>query len=456
MDTVTGPTILVIVGITGDLARRKLLPAIVQLAEAGKLPEQFKILGISRRTITTDEVLHNLNEDIDTRFLGAHMQMFTMDLEAAADYGRLALEMDSIASSMTGQPQRLFYLSVPPQSTETIVEYLGNSGIAKTGTTKLLLEKPFGFDLASAEAMIAHISEHFDESQVYRIDHYLAKEMAQNIIVFRSGNSLFKRTWSNEFVESIEIIAAEALGIEGRATFYEQTGALRDLVQSHLMQLAALTIMEVPPTGDPSKVPAQRLSALRQLQPLNETTIKDTVVRGQYEGYKEEAGNTQSSVETFVSLTLNSDDPKWTGVPITLATGKALDTKTTEIRVNYHRQSAGEANELVLRIQPHEGVELCLWSKRPGYERQLEKVWLRYSYGGEHYQLPDAYGQVVLDAVRSDHTLFTSSDEVLAAWRVLDPVLKAWGQAGAGITVYPRGSSREAVEKLAAGKTATA
>jgi glucose-6-phosphate 1-dehydrogenase len=312
-----------------------------------------------------------------------------------------------------------------------------------TPNAKLLLEKPFGVDLASAQDLIDNIQTYFKEEQIYRIDHYMAKEMAQNLVVFRANNSLFRRTWSNEFIASIEIVASEQIGIEGRGAFYEQTGALRDLVQSHLLQLAALTLMELPASDELHGIPAKRLKALQQLEPPGDTNVQ--VVRGQYKGYREEAANPHSMVETFASLTLYSHDKRWEGVPVTITAGKKLDRKSTEIRIRYKHDDHSKANLLTLRIQPNEGAEVCLWTKKPGYEHQLQLLPLDFSYSSHYTELPEAYERVFVDAMRADHSLFTTSEEVLASWRILAPVQHAWDMDSSGPVIYLPGSTPEKV-----------
>jgi glucose-6-phosphate 1-dehydrogenase len=343
------------------------------------------------------------------------------------------------------ETQRLFYLSIPPQISGGIIRQLGESGLAQMKNTKLLLEKPFGTDLASAEDLISTTSQHFREEQIYRIDHYLAKEMAQNILVFRNGNSLFKKTWNSSFIEKIDILATESIGIEGRNIFYEQTGALRDVLQSHLLQLAALTLMELPSNDDWSRVSELRLAALKQLELPQPGLFYHYVKRGQYQGYREEVENPKSQVETFVSMTLFSNNQRWQNVPITLTTGKALDKRLTEIRVSYRKQEDNEANQLIFRIQPDEGIALQLWSKKPGYEHRVEQVKLSFAYEDHQQELAQAYEQVLIDALKGDHRLFTSSEEVLASWKILAPVQKQWALEEKDLIFYEAGSSLQQV-----------
>jgi glucose-6-phosphate 1-dehydrogenase len=433
MDT---PTLLVIFGITGDLSKRKLIPAIEQIAKAGALPEQFQVVGVTRRAVTEQEVMAGL----EAPFLAGHLTMHQMDLVSLDDYRELDRYLETTIRKMGGG-QQLFYLSVPPQISRPIVQLMGESGIAGRPNTKLLLEKPFGTDLQSAEELVEQTRRHFSEDQIYRIDHYLAKEMAQNLIVFRRGNSLFKRTWNKDFIEKIEVIASEKIGIEGRAAFYEQTGALRDLVQSHLLQLAALTLMEMPKGAELADVPARRLQALQKLQLDPGKPVYEVAARGQYRGYRAEVADERTATETYVDVTLQSTDPLWEGVPIRLVTGKALDAKATEIRITYKKDEEFEANQLTIAFQPDEGVNVKLWTKVPGYEWKVEQHSLHLAFKDHFQALPEAYEQVLVDAMLSNHTLFTSSDEVLASWRIIQPILHAWEMSSDDLKTYEPGSS---------------
>lgn len=436
MSSVVQPTVLIIVGITGDLSKRKLLPAIERIVKAEAVPERFKLIGITRKDTTTAELLQASKVADEQNFLANNLQMVKMDLDLLSDYQQLSNALDAIDVAFGEPAQRLFYLSVPPQVSQPIIELMGQAGLASHPGTKLLFEKPFGTNLESAKALISHTREYFDEDRIYRIDHYLAKEMAQNIIVFREGNALFKRTWNREFIESITIFASETIGIEGRDAFYEQTGAMRDLVQSHLLQLAALTLMETPRAGNLSEVPSRRLQALQQLYLSTERTVQSQVKRGQYQTYTTEVNNPDSKVETYVDMTLSSSDPRWEGVPIRIMTGKALKKKSTEIHIIYKREQDYESNELIIQLQPNEGFSMRIWSKVSGYEKELQQRMLSHSLSDDSQQLPEAYEQVFHDAINSDHTLFASSEEVLETWRIVTPVLEEWAKTNDDLIIY--------------------
>lgn len=420
-------TTLVIFGITGDLARRKLLPALANVIEAGGA-DDLTIVGVSRRPVEQFAVLG----DHHTQLSGT-TSLLQMDLDNPDDYVKLR---DSLAAGQ--DEQVLFYLSVPPESAAGIIENLGHAGL-NGPTNKLLLEKPFGRDHASAQTMIDRTAAYFNESQIYRIDHYLAKEMAQNIVTFRSRNAIFSYLWSSEYIERIEVIALESLTIEGRAAFYEQTGALRDIVQGHLLQLLALTLA---PLGDGfswDELPERRRRALSALQ------IADPAhaIRGQYDTYREEVGNLDSTVETFVSLELRSDDPAWQGIPLALTTGKALSRKKTEVRVHFRRQNDDQSNYLLFKIQPDEGITIDLVTKKPGYDQEVEHQKLSYIYPSSE-RLPDAYEQVLVDAINSDKSLFATSGEVLRAWEIVAPLQAAWSGSD-GLRHYATGADARTI-----------
>jgi glucose-6-phosphate 1-dehydrogenase len=426
-------TTLVVFGITGDLSHRYLLPALAEIKKAGQLPKDLKILGISRREISPSDALR---KNLDS--LGGITDVMTMNLDDLADYRAL--------KQTIGQRHAVFYLAVPPDGVLPIIQKLGKAGL-NGPNAKLLLEKPFGIDLDSAKKLISQTEKYFEEQQVYRIDHYLAKEMVQNIAIFLGSNVLFRDVWNSRFVDYIEIVAAEKIGVGGRGGFYEQTGALRDIIQSHLLQLAALTMMDpCPHDFDFADLPARRLAALRQLKVAKD--LESSLMRGQYRGYRREVGNAESASETFVALKLQSADERWQGVQVYLASGKNLDQKLTQIRINFKKVRDAEANTLILRVQPREGIELDLWVKQPGYERRLQKKSLSFYYEQNFEdRLPDAYEQVIVDVLRGSHTLFASGEEVLESWRILQPVLDFWSKGDGALKIYKPGSSVEQVLK---------
>lgn len=446
-------TLIIIFGITGDLASRKLLPALANIAAAGRL-KNISVLGVSRRNMSLQNLFSDLfsNEsttgDDHTRELLLATDMLQMDISETSEYEKISayIVQKQVSIGADKPLQILYYLSVPPSAALPIIEMLGRNNLSGPHT-KLLLEKPFGFDLQSAEEAITKTAAHFDESQVYRIDHYLAKEMAQNIVVFRATNPIFSNLWSRECIDAIDIIASETIDIEGRAQFYEQTGALRDIIQSHVLQLMALVLAETPNTLDWQVMPQLRAMALSQITPPTIDMPGQTAVRAQYEGYKTEVGSTSTTTETFAAITLFSQDPLWENVPIRLITGKALSKKTTEIRIHFKKKQSFASNTLTLHIQPTEGVTIDLWSKRPGYERDFIKNDLTFSYDQTETNLPDAYEQVIIDAINSNKSLFASSEEILLAWKILAPIQSYWNTHTADLRTYKKGSTFASVIK---------
>lgn len=426
-------TKLLIFGITGDLSTRKLLPALSSIIKTGDY-DDVDIIGVSRRQVDVPELLES---SLGEQTLAPRVRVFSMDLAEASDYDRLREDI-----ALGGDEQLIVYLSVPPSAASQIVDFMGEAGM-NTPNVKLLFEKPFGVDLASAEDMIARTARYYSETQIYRIDHYLAKEMSQNIVAFRSGNALFTHLWNNQAIEKIEVIASEKIGIEGRAGFYEQTGALRDVLQGHLMQLLALVLMDIPEKIDWGKLPELRLAALEAVSAADPAQA----VRAQYDTYQEEVQNPGSQTETFVSVELASSEPQWKGVPLHLTTGKALDRKTTEIRIYFRKQHEAQSNCLIFYIQPNEGVAVELFTKKPGYDREFESQELSFTYP-EDTTLPDAYEHVIVDAIRSRKSLFTSSEEVLESWRILQPLQESWMMNSESLPTYPSRASIGAVLRV--------
>lgn len=413
---------ILIFGITGNLSRHKLLPALSRVVRSGEF-DDIEIIGVSRHEVN----LRDLCGDDD--HLASRISIRQMNLASLEDYKDLK---QSLFSKDTDQ--LLAYLAVPPGASASIVDFMGEVGL-NGSNVKILFEKPFGVDLVSAKEFISRTARYFKEEQLYRIDHYLAKEMTQNFVTIRGRNAFFSNIWNNNFIELIEVIASESIGIEGRANFYEQTGALRDFVQGHLMQLLSLTLMDIPGDFDWRQLPELRLKAIRQILPAN----PEVAFRAQYKGYREEVSNPSSQTETFVSINLESTQPRWLDVPIRLISGKALERKTSEIRIHLKPVSEAQSNTIVFRIQPNEGVDIELFVKKPGYNRTFETRHLELTYP-EDVVFPDAYEQVIVDAILSRKSLFASSDEILESWRILDPLQKAWSLDTGSLRFYEKGS----------------
>lgn len=426
-------TLLVIFGISGDLSHRYLLPAIAQLQSAGQLPKKFNILGVSRRELKSKEIL--TTPRLQRLAQALKFELVQMDMESAKDYIYLSRKIKGFNTDQT-----MFYFAVPPGSVLGIVTQLGQARL-NGSKTKLLMEKPFGTDLASAKKLIKGVDRYFSEDQVYRIDHYLAKGMSQNISVFLGGNSLFRQIWNKKHISSIEVVVAEDIGVHGREKFYEQTGALRDVLQNHALQLVALTIAE--PCSSVfgfEEVPGRRLRALKSL-----SLGRNKAIRAQYNSYTKEVDSPTSTTETFAAIEVYSSLKKWRGVPIRVYTGKKLNGKYTEIRVNFKKTSQDQTNRLLIKIQPQEGIELDLLVKAPGYDSKLEMEKLEFDYYKQAQQLPGAYEQVLLEAIRSKQQLFAGSREVLECWRLLRPVLRSWSKSAKGLKKYQPGTSPEVI-----------
>lgn len=455
-DHLKRPLVLVIFGITGDLAQRKLLPALYQLAKAGDLPEQLHIVGISRRDVSKTDVFKQLKEfvgesgydnDIEARLQKA-TEMRQMDLLDKTSYEQLLEHLQTVESGYEAGVSRLYYLSIPSQAFTPIIRLLGQTGhdapLAGTADApRLLVEKPFGYDLTSAKELIEVLDEHFGEGQIYRIDHYVAKETVQNILTFRFQNPLFEAIWNNKQVVNIRVVAHEKIGIEGRANFYEQTGALRDLIQSHLLQLLAIVTMAKPATLTSVDIHAEKLKLLEAITPIAPDRVALQTLRGQYEGYREEVKNPDSTIETFARVGLAIDNDTWRGVPITLETGKALAQKSTEISICFDgpNRTDSEDNQLVFRIQPLEGITLFLQAKLPGIRNITDTAEMSFDYDTSFSQRPaEAYERVIVDAIRGDQTLFASAAEVIRSWEIIENVLEQWSRSDEGLHIYPQGS----------------
>ena len=470
------PTALIVFGATGDLSRRKLLPAVYNLAHDGALPERFALVGVSRGELT-DEAFRAMTRESIERFSrrrpDAHVLAGMLaatryvpgEFGDAAVYRRVAATLDKIDAEAGLPLNRMFYLSTAPQFFPLICGELGKAGLnrAEKAQTRIVIEKPFGFDLASAHRLNAQIQEVFEESQVFRIDHYLGKETVQNMMALRFANTLFEPMWNRNYIDHVQITAAEAIGIEGRAGYYERAGALRDLVQNHMLQLLALLTMEPPTAFEANRVRDEKLKVLDAIVPPNLTDVPSMAVRAQYAsgvvgglsvpGYRQEEGvASDSRTETYAALRLHVSNWRWAGVPFYLRTGKRLARKLTEIAVQLKPvphlafQDLGgigvRPNTIVVTIQPDEGVSVSLEAKVPGTLMRLHPVNMEYRYGTAFLsQSPESYERLIFDAMRGDATLFTRGDEIEALWRIVAPILAAWEtDTWSPVPQYPAGS----------------
>lgn len=442
------PPILIIFGITGDLSKRKLLPALYHVMRQQLLPENTRIIGVSRRPLEINELLGSVElcvlekdkacDPAGLQKLHDAMESFELDPANDDDFIRLRQRLDALDGDEESEKRdRIYYMSIPPDAYGPIVQQMGQHGL-NDQRSRLLLEKPFGYDLATAQELVNLVGNHFGESQIYRIDHYLAKETAQNLLTFRLYNPIFRTLWNADHIQRVEVKAYEKIGIENRVEFYEKTGALRDLIQSHLLQLLAITLMDLPADLSSPEIHRSKQYFLEQLIPAD----PDNATRAQYGGYREEVGNPDSQTETYASIHLSHSAEHWENVDMILETGKGLAEKLTSITIYFKTSHDHSSNKLTFRIQPNEGITLDLIVKEPGIENNIRHTGLDFDYQKlfEDNLHIDAYERVLMDAVRGDQSLFSSDDEVLATWRVLQPVLDAWSHDGHNLGFYEKGS----------------
>jgi len=452
------PAIIVIFGITGDLSKRYLLPSLYHLIKDGLLDDKTEIVGVTRGTTTASELLDSteLCGEVDNHTcdpdalekMRSHTTMFQMDLTEASDYTKLHTMLDEMETRIGVCMNRLYYLSIPPQVYMPVIRLMGKAGLNTScqhgeAMTRLLVEKPFGFNLQSARELIKETGEVFGEEQIFRIDHYLAKETVQNILTFRFKNPIFENLWNSKYISGITISAHEKIGIEGRGTFYEPLGALRDFIQSHLMQVLAIVTMDKPEIFDSEHIHKAKQELMQKIEAVPGDKVVTRALRGQYNGYRDEVKNADSITETYAAVTVYIDNERWQKVPIRLSTGKALSERKTEITVSFDGETGEKVNHLRFRIQPNEGIELDLLTKKPGFSDELQTTIMDFSYANDFasHGHPDAYERVLVDAVRGDHTLFATDEEVLASWRVLQPVVNEWSKNGSDLVFYKPGTT---------------
>jgi glucose-6-phosphate 1-dehydrogenase len=476
------PTAIVIFGASGDLTRRKLMPALYNLAFGRQLPGRFAVIGVARSEKSDASFRAELREAVSMFSRRKPLDAAVWaEFEKGISYVRGAVSdpatfetlrehFDRAAADSTDGQNRLFYLAVPPAEFGPIVEGLraahlvtpASQGQPGSASERVVFEKPFGHDLASARALNDAIAKAFDESQVFRIDHYLGKETVQNLLVFRFANSLFEPVWGRSHVDHVQITVAEDIGVEGRGKFYEQTGITRDIVENHVMQLLCLTAMEPPISLSADAVRDEKVKVLKSLRPMERSEVARNAVRGQYgvgvigglgvPAYRQEKDvSPESRVETYVAMKVMIDNWRWSGVPFYIRAGKRLARRLTEIAITFrevphtlfHAQDGGiTPNVLVLRIQPDEGIALGFISKEPGQQTIPRDVAMDFSYGSVFgSNTPEAYERLLLDAMRGEATLFTRRDEIEQQWSYIEQAFKAWDADGNPTPpMYPAGS----------------
>jgi glucose-6-phosphate 1-dehydrogenase len=467
MSTIPERHVLVVFGATGDLAHRKVLPSLFELSRHGSGKGRSIVLGVARAGLSDEQFRQSVREsllkhkaepeEVD-RWLNTHVYFQSLGEATAASYTQLRERIEALESQHNLYQHRIFYLALPVAAFTTTIEQFGAAGLNKSkGWTRLVIEKPFGNDLASAQALNATIHAYFDEHSVYRLDHYLGKETVQNLLALRFGNSLFEPIWNRDRVKQVEITVAEELGVEGRGSFYEKAGAVRDIMQNHMMQLLCLTAMEPPAKLDGDSVANEKVKILQAMEPLDPAcTVIGQYVAGEHEGkhllgYREEPGVSHTSnTETYAATIIKINNWRWHGVPFFMRTGKRLPRKVSRIVVTFHQPPAAvfnpyvvcgmAGNRLEITLQPNEGFNLNFMSKIPGEGMHLAAQEMRFRYADVFGPLPEAYHTLMLDVMRGDHTLFVRNDEVEGSWKLFEPILGG-PSAAMPLRTYSAGSS---------------
>lgn len=471
------PLIFVIFGASGDLAKRKLIPAVFDLFKRKYLPDNFAVLGISRSDLTNDEFHKKVfleNEFIDltdvseeTKFaFTERLAYLAIDTNNEADYAEVKDRLESMDCQFSTRGNCIFYLSTPPVLYDKIPAYLAAHGLNRhVGSyRRLVIEKPFGYDLESARELNASLKKYFDEDDIYRIDHYLGKETVQNLLVTRFANGIFEPLWNRNYIHHVEITSAENIGVGSRGRYYDHSGALRDMLQNHLMQVVALVAMEPPVSPDAASIRKEKSKLFESLRQISEKDVVQDVIRGQYleshvrgetvRGYREEQDvSVDSRTETFVALKFFIDNWRWSDVPFYVRTGKRLPTKVAEITITFNKpphtlfRRQAELynkpnNQLIIRIQPDEGLLLNFGMKVPGEGFHAKNVSMDFHYSElADSDVPEAYERLLLDCMKGDATLYAHGDSVEYSWQFVEPILNAWkNDPGIPIYGYPAGS----------------
>jgi glucose-6-phosphate 1-dehydrogenase len=470
------PSTIVIFGASGDLTKRKLVPALYSLASDQLLP-RVAIVGTSRSEITDDAFRSSMKEGVEKYarrrpldpdvwgHFGPGIVYQKCSFDDLEQFKQLRKRIEQVEQQRNLPGNRLFYLSTPPTAFAPIIKNLGAAGLVDPKDrpyARVIIEKPFGTDLSSAQALNKEVRSVLQEKQIYRIDHYLGKETVQNLLVFRFANGIFEPLWNTKYVDHVQITGAETLGVEGRGSYFDNAGILRDMVQNHLMQVLNLAAMEPPVSFDADSVRDEKLKVLKALRPIEPHQLHERVIRGQYAsgsvlgtqvpGYREEQGvPPDSKTETFVALKLFIDNWRWAGVPFYLRSGKRMPKRVTEIAIHFkeaphrlfrgHQMADVNANVLAVRIQPDEGITLSIGSKVPGPSIEIAPVTMEFRYASSFgVEAPEAYERLLLDALNGDGTLFTRGDEVEASWQFITPIHQAWAKSDFAPFLYEAGT----------------
>jgi glucose-6-phosphate 1-dehydrogenase len=462
----------VIFGGTGDLARRKILPALARLAEKGALPDDFIVIGVARSPMSDDDFRRicleaapiDGSDEWEKRV--ARFSYLAIDDHATVLYAPLAARLAQLDETLGTLGNRVFYLAIPPDQFAKVVRGLGEAGLNTPGKggefCRLVIEKPFGVDTESSVALSDEVHAYFNEEQIFRIDHYMGKETVQNILAFRFANAIFEPIWNRRYVDHVEVLVAESIGIEGRGEFYEHAGALRDIVQNHVMQVLALTLMEPPSAVEGNVIRDEKVKLLRSVDVVDDKEALNQVVRGQYGAgfidservvaYRDEPGvDPKSETETYVAMRLDVDNWRWAGVPVFVRTGKRLHERKTEVVLVFQRPPhlpfQGKLardlrpDSLTLRIQPDDGIMLCFGAKVPGPTFRVRNVSMNFLYSQAFPgETVDAYDRLLLDAMVGDPTLFIRDDEVHRAWEIVAPFQRVFAEDAAPLAPYRAGS----------------
>ncbi len=472
---VADPAVMIIFGATGDLAGRKLLPALYNLAKQRSLPAGFAVVGAALDELSDDafrkhasEKIHQFSrtQPIDDRVLESFLDCLfyvKVDFGNLDDFKALGRKLDELDNTRHIPGNRIFYCATPPPTYPLIAQSIGTANLqAGDGYHRIVVEKPFGFDLKSAQELTRTLQKVFPEDSVYRIDHYLGKETVQNILAFRFANSIFEPVWNTNLIDSVQITVAEEIGIENRGAYYDKAGALRDIVQNHALQLLTLVCMEPPLAFEATAVRDEKVKVLRSVRPITADDVDSSTVRGQYTkgwvlgeavpGYREEKNVApDSQTETFAALRLYVDNWRWAGVPFYIRAGKRMPKRVTEIRIQFKRpphltfgrkaMQEVDPNAITLRIQPEEGISLKFGAKVPSAGLRIRSVTMDFQYVTSFLvEAPEAYERLLLDCMIGDPTLFTRADEVETAWKLIDPIEESWRNGRPPLGTYPAGT----------------